>query len=47
MSTRKNTNKSLLSNRFLSLNLSYSVYTHNEKGEVVRVAIPSNTKTVI
>jgi len=47
MSVRKNTAKSLLSNRFLSLNLSYSIYTHNYKGEVVRVAIPNDTKTVI
>ena len=47
MSVRKNTAKSLLSNRFLSLNLSYSIYAHNQKGEVIRVAIPNDTKTVI
>jgi hypothetical protein len=46
MSSRKNTTPSL--NRcFLSLNLSYSIYTRSQRGELIKVAIPHDTKTVI
>ena len=47
MSSRKNTTPSLLNRRFLSLNLSYSIYTRYQKGELIKVAIPYDTKTVI
>ena len=44
---RKNTAHSLLSCKFPSLSYSYSVYTHSQTGEIVKVFIPNDTKTVI